>query len=115
MAWRAIGVTAANLALILLLATAPGATAPQASPPRDAVAAVAGTGALSGTVMADDTKTPARGARVVLTGGVLPSDETEVTDDAGRFAFTALPAGTFRLSASKPAYLDAIYGQKSPG
>ena len=38
-----------------------------------------------------------------------------MTDSAGAFSFTDLPAGAFNLAASKPGYLDVIYGQRRPG
>jgi hypothetical protein len=37
------------------------------------------------------------------------------TDDQGRYAFTALPAGRFTLSASKLGHLSVTYGQRLPG
>src|SRR6185295_19187051 len=37
------------------------------------------------------------------------------TDDAGRFAFTAIPAGNYSLSASKAAYVTAFYGATRVG
>src|SRR5262249_42950366 len=37
------------------------------------------------------------------------------TDDRGGFTFTNLPAGEFTISASKPGYLESIFGQKRAG
>ncbi len=74
-----------------------------------------GTGAISGTVVLADAARPVRRARVTLTGGELRVAKTAVSDDQGNFAFTDLPAGRFTLSASKPGYVNATYGQKKPG
>jgi protocatechuate 3,4-dioxygenase beta subunit len=37
------------------------------------------------------------------------------TDDRGRFAFAALPAGRYTLSATKPGFVAAFHGSKQPG
>jgi len=44
-------------------------------------------------------------------------DEAErvLTDDAGRFVFSNIGAGTFRLQANKPGWLAGTLGQKRPG
>ena len=41
--------------------------------------------------------------------------KTAVSDDQGNFSFTDLPGGRYNLSASKPGYVNATYGQKKPG
>ncbi len=38
-----------------------------------------------------------------------------VTDDAGRFTFSALPASNFSLWATKPGYVTTYYGGRRPG
>lgn len=45
----------------------------------------------------------------------LPTGRTAVTDNDGRFRFQQLPAGSFTLTASKPAYLKATFGELRPG
>jgi hypothetical protein len=76
--------------------------------------------------MTDETTSrPVRRAIVTLTnaaaagGRGVPGPATGptsvVTDDAGRFTFTGLPAGRFAISAAKPAFLNASYGAKRPG
>ena len=62
-----------------------------------------------------DTGKPVRQARVTLAGGDTKMSRTVITDDQGAFSFTDLPAGSFTLSASRPGYLDSVYGQRRPG
>src|SRR5262245_46210560 len=84
---------------------------------RDAPAAPpvpTGTGRISGVVRsADDARTPIRRAVVTVTGAV-PA-RSVVSDDAGRFTFERLPAGSFTITARKAAYLAAPYGARRPG
>ena len=92
----------------------------QAQPPRDpntpGAQVPAGKGSISGTVVVAGTGQPARRARVNLTGGNdVGGARSTSTDDAGRFAFTALPEGRFNLSASKPGHITGTYGQRQPG
>jgi uncharacterized protein (DUF2141 family) len=88
----------------------------QGQPARDTAAQAqpTGTGGIAGSVVSDAGR-PVRRARVTLVGGDLRTSKTAVTDDQGAFAFTDLPAGRFNLSASKPGYVNATYGQKKPG
>jgi Carboxypeptidase regulatory-like domain/Polysaccharide lyase family 4, domain II len=106
-------VTAAQQAPV---APSPG---PPPQPPRDpsaqAQAPAIGKGSISGVVVVAGSGQPARRARLTLSapqegGGTRNS----TTDDQGRFAFTALPAGRFNLSATKPGYLTGSYGQRRP-
>ena len=108
-------IAAADVTLALVFAIAIGVAASQAPPPRDVVVPATGMGAIDGAVTADDTNAPARGARVALASGALRSDQTQITDETGRFTFTSLPVGAFTLTVSKPPYLTVIYGQKAPG
>lgn len=89
----------------------------QGQPARDTAAQPqpTGTGGIAGSVVSGDGGRPVRRARVTLTGGDLRASKSAVTDDQGGFAFTDLPAGRFSLSASKPGFVNAIYGQKKPG
>ena len=92
----------------------------QAQPPRDpntpGAQVPVGKGSISGTVVLAGTGQPARRARVNLTGGNdVGGARSTSTDDAGRFAFTALPEGRFNLSASKPGHITGTYGQRQPG
>jgi protocatechuate 3,4-dioxygenase beta subunit len=74
-----------------------------------------GTGVITGTVVGSDTGRAVRRVRVNLAGGDLRSSRSAVTDDAGRFSFAALPPGRYTLNASKPGYVNVMYGQKRPG
>lgn len=83
---------------------------------RDAMKPVAsGTSHIAGTVTTLET-TPAPIRRAIV---VLRSEEGSqfeaVTDDAGGFAFTGLPAGRYTLQASKPGHVPATFGSKRPG
>ena len=93
-----------------------GAESPQ-TPVRDITAmTITGSGALSGTVVADDTgATPLRRAIVTLVCQDPRVGVTAVTDDAGRFAFSDLPTGRYSLTATKPAYLTTRFGASRPG
>jgi hypothetical protein len=73
--------------------------------------APAGTGAISGTLVAADASRPVRRARVTLSGGDVRTNKSVTTDEGGNFSFTSLPTGDFTLTASKGGYLDATYGQ----
>lgn len=85
--------------------------------PRDAGTVRTGTSEIAGTVVADDTPvSPVRRATITLTGADLGTTHLiAVTDDAGGFAFTSLPAGRYSLSASKGGYVPSAFGAKRPG
>jgi hypothetical protein len=73
-------------------------------------------GAISGRVVTDDeVQRPLRDASVVLQSIDRAPIRTAVTDANGRFHFAQLPAGRFRLVASKPAYLGGEHGARRPG
>ena len=99
----------------------PAAPRPQqGQPPRDPNAPGApvavGKGSISGVVVVAGSGQPARKARVSLSGGnEVGGGRSTTTDDAGRFAFSALPEGRFNLSASKPGHISGTYGQRQPG
>ncbi len=78
-------------------------------PQRD-LAAPAGTAVIAGSVMAADTGRPVKRARVIVAGGGRPRAAT--TDEQGRFRITALPAGTYSITATKTGFVDGAFGQR---
>jgi Carboxypeptidase regulatory-like domain len=89
-------------------------------PPRDpgepGRTVVVGKGSISGTISIAGTGQPARRARVSLNApGDAGGNRSTMTDDNGRFTFSALPAGRFNVSASKPGHVSVTYGSRRPG
>jgi uncharacterized protein (DUF2141 family) len=79
-------------------------------------AAQTATGEITGIVSsADQPPMPMRHAVVSVSGGGLLSPRSVVTGDAGEFAFTKLPAGSYAVVAKKASYLAAAYGSPRPG
>jgi hypothetical protein len=93
----------------------PAAQAGPAQGARDARPAPSGTGVIAGVLVAADSGRPVRRARVSVNGGDPSTSRSVTTDDQGRFSFTDLPIGAFNLTASRPGFLDSIFGQKRPG
>jgi hypothetical protein len=88
------------------------------TPPQRATTATpapTGTGVIAGVLTAADKGTPVRKASVRLTR-VAPGVSREVaSDEEGRFVFADLPAGDYRLTATRPGFLDTVYGARQPG
>ena len=85
-------------------------------PARDAqVQPATGTGVIAGTVLTEGSGTAVRRARVTLTAPELRGSRTATTTDQGAYSFTALPAGRYTLSASKPGYVNITYGARRAG
>lgn len=88
---------------------------PAVGQPRDTrPAEPVGTASISGIVTAADSGQPARKARVTLSGPEVRG-RSVTTDESGRFAFSALPAGRYTVSASKAGHVSVTYGQRRPG
>jgi protocatechuate 3,4-dioxygenase beta subunit len=107
------------VACLLSVLAAPAATA-QVAPSRDArrpdqQPVPVGTAEIAGTIMMAGSNLPARKTRVNLSGAELRGGRSATTDDTGRFSFTALPAGRYTLSASRPGHVTVSYGQRQPG
>ncbi len=102
-----IAVTAVALAFVLTTAQQ------QPQRPRDVAPVPAGTGRIAGAVLDADSGRPVRFARVIL---MLAGENWDaVTDEGGAFSFNSLRAGEYRLTVSKPGYLETWYGQARPG
>jgi hypothetical protein len=99
------------------IATGPAMSARQ-QPARDVSQTApvpTGAGVIGGATVAQDGGRAIRRARVTISGGDQRVVRTIVSDDQGTFTFTGLGPGDYVLSASKPGYLDAAYGQRQPG
>jgi hypothetical protein len=101
-----------NASTVLALAVAIVAQQPARDTPAQPV--ITGTAVISGVIVTDDaTPQPVRKARVTLNpAGLATPGRTATTDDAGRFTFRDVPAGRFRLEATKPGFLTTSYGAK---
>lgn len=108
-----------RLFVISALVVVAGAAAAGRQTPRDNSAeAPAGASAISGVVVTDETP-PRVVRRAIVTlalpgGGRGSAPSAAVTDDEGKFAFEALPAGRYTLTASKPSYVNGAYGATRP-
>jgi hypothetical protein len=75
-----------------------------------------GPGSIAGRVVAaDGPSAPIRRVQITLVNSDRTVGRTVVSDDAGRFVFTNLPAGRFSIEARKAAYLTAALGARRPG
>jgi hypothetical protein len=82
---------------------------------RDAPIVAKGTAQIAGTVVGGDaTPSPVRRAIVTL-AGEGSTRLAAVTDDAGAFTFTSLPADRYTLSVAKNGYVPMNYGSKRAG
>jgi hypothetical protein len=88
----------------------------QAGPPQRDVPPPTGSSAVAGVVLTDErTPQPVRRAAVMLSATDGSLSTATMTDDAGRFTFSKLPARRYSLSANKPGYVRTAYGAKRPG
>lgn len=100
--------------LTMVLATGLLLTADQARDTGQPIVAT-GTAQISGTVLTSEpTPVPLRRAIVTLTGE-QNLRLVAVTDDAGGFVFTNLPANRYAISAAKGGYVPMTYGSKRAG
>ena len=98
-----------TLSLLLGLLLSPlFASAQQAAPPTSS-------GVISGTLTSADLGRPVRKAQMKLVRLAPRSTTLTATDASGRFEFGKLEPGEYILSATKPGYLDAVYGAIRPG
>ena len=88
------------------------------APVRDgARAASTGTAAIAGVISSDTQPSrPLRRVMVNLTSAHSTALRTTVaTDDAGKLQFSGLPAGRYRVTASRPGWISMSYGAKRSG
>jgi hypothetical protein len=100
--------------LLLALLQVTSQPAPPHAPPRDDQPASKGTGVIRGRVVAADTGLPIRGCHISLVRAFNPEDDAEPTvsgstdyvprfvrtNEDGRFQFSGVTQGKYRLSAS---------------
>jgi len=92
----------------------------QQVPARDRAVSAAvretGTASVSGVVLTDgENPQPVRHATVGLSTGVLSLPRMMVSDEEGRFTFTDLPEGSYRVVAQKPAWVPVASGVRTGG
>ncbi len=77
-------------------------------------AQAAGTAVIQGRVVAAETGTPVRRATVQATSAGAGRPQSATTDADGRFELRGLPAGAWRISASKTGFVTQQHGQRRP-
>ena len=83
-------------------------------PTRDTTARATGTAVIKGRVVEAANGQPVRRARVHAGSTALRDGRTAYTDAVGRYELKALPSGHYTVTAFKPAYVTAAYGQPRP-
>src|SRR6476659_4080363 len=69
-------------------------------------------GNISVRVVAADGGRPIKRARVFVNAAELPRGRGILTDDAGTYEITDLPAGRYTLNVSKSGFVSLSYGQR---
>jgi hypothetical protein len=87
------------------------AQVPASQPARDNVVVRSGTAVIKGRVVEAGSNRPVRRVRVHATSTALRDGRTAYTDGDGRYELSALPAGHYTVTAFKPTYVNAAYGQ----
>lgn len=87
----------------------------QTAPPRDAAGPLQApaTAIVRGRITAAVNDRPLHRVRVTLNGGI-PNAPSAVTDTRGEFEISDVPAGAYRLTATRAGYLTIQYGQRRP-
>jgi len=97
------------------LFTAPAVDAQgQSAPARDARPASSGAASIRGRVVAAATSRPLVGVQVRVEGSGTRFQKSTATDERGEYVLDNLPPGRFAVKASKPGFLDTVYGQRRP-
>ncbi|MEO8484674.1 MAG: carboxypeptidase-like regulatory domain-containing protein, partial [Acidobacteriota bacterium] len=106
-----------RVGIIGVLCTLALGFAAQRGPVRDlaGTVSVAGTASISGKVVTDETPArPVRRASVRIGGADLRVSHIVITDDAGDFTFSALPAGRYLITAARQGFVSTSFGAKRP-
>jgi hypothetical protein len=72
-------------------------------------------GVIAGILTSGDLGQPVRKAPVRLVTVATRQSRPTATDADGRFLFSNLPPGAYTLVASKPGFLEMVYGARRPG
>lgn len=80
---------------------------------RPAPAAASGT--VSGSLTAADTGLPVRKAQMRLVRAAPRAVLTTTTDGDGRWTFADVAPGDYTLSATRPGFIEAVFGARRPG
>ena len=101
---------------LMVMALAPQPVAQQRDRTDKPVEKRVGTAVVAGKVTVSETSdVPVRRAIVTLAATDGVESLSAVTDNEGRFAFSAVADGRYTLSARKAAHLTSSYGAKRPG
>jgi hypothetical protein len=84
------------------------------APQRDRPVARTGTAAIKGRITAADGGMPIKRAKLSLENGNPLESRATTADLDGRYEFTDLASGAYRLTASKGVYVPFEYGQRKP-
>ena len=103
----------ATIAMIVFVAASAQAAATQT---RDSAAPATGTAAISGRVLSEaQPPQPIRRVAVTVNSADRTVGRTVITDDAGRFVVSSLPAGRYNIVASRKGWVPISYGARAPG
>jgi Carboxypeptidase regulatory-like domain len=94
--------------------TQPGSPPAAQTPQRDKPVVRTGTAAIKGRIVTAEGSLPIKRARVSLENGNPLESRATTTDLDGRYEFTELAAGSYRVTASKGIYVPFEYGQRRP-
>jgi hypothetical protein len=102
--------------ILALAIAAAGMTHTLGAQARESAAPATGTASISGRVLTDaQPPRPLRRAIVMINSSDRTVGRTVVTDDAGRFLVSGLPAGRYNITASKKGWVQNSYGARAAG
>ena len=87
----------------------------EAQQPAPAAAQTSATGVIAGRLVRVDNNQPVRKAQVAISAPANRIDRMTTSDADGRYSFDKLPAGEYSIVASKPGYVDMVFGARRPG